>query len=90
MSFEPFHYTERRHANGVTARVTRYLDGVGVWYEATRHEPGEDLNAPAMLINGWLVLAAARTAADALAHPGCDGVGCGGWPATPFRPWDGA
>ena len=64
---------ERRHANGVVARVFRELDGAGYRADA--------LPAAAFVPDReWPYLDTiddAQAEADALAHPGCRGEGCG-------------
>jgi hypothetical protein len=67
---------ERRHANGAIGRV--YRDDQGGGYLGTADplvgpEPDED---------AWPyvdTIAEAEAAADAAAHPGCTGDGCGAW-----------
>lgn len=66
---------ERRHANGVVARVHRDTEGAG--YLPSSSPPREDLDEPE-----WPYLdtiAEAQSSADAMAHPDCAGAGCGRW-----------
>ena len=73
---------ERRHANGVVARVHRESEGAG--YRPSSFPPREDLDEPE-----WPYLDTideALAAADAAAHPGCSGLGCQKWVAHAYRP----
>jgi hypothetical protein len=66
---------ERRHANGVLARVFRETEGAG--YRADALPAPLDAPDP-----DWPYLDTiddAQAAADALAHPACRGDGCGPW-----------
>lgn len=65
---------ERRHSNGALARVYRDDDGAGYRPAAVpHHDGGRDSEAYVDTIDG------AQAQADAYAHPGCTGAGCGAW-----------
>jgi hypothetical protein len=69
---------ERRHDNGVFARV--YRDDEGAGYRPAAFPPGDDTAEPE-----WPyvdTLDEAQALADGLAHPGCTGDGCGPWGAA--------
>jgi len=73
---------ERRHASGVRARVYRESEGAG--YRPATLPPVEDREEPE-----WPYLDTideAQASADAVAHPGCAGEGCGSWTAQVSRP----
>ena len=66
---------ERRHASGAVARVHRDTEGAG--YTPSASPPPEGWTEPE-----WPYLdtiGEAQDAADAMAHPGCTGAGCGAW-----------
>jgi hypothetical protein len=66
---------ERRHDNGVWARV--YRDDEGAGYRPASYPPDEAAVEPAWPYVDTLDEAQSR--ADELAHPGCPGQGCGRW-----------
>lgn len=74
---------ERRHVNGVLARV--YRDDEGAGYRPACLPAAGDADEPAWPY--WETIDEAQTAADALAHPECTGAGCDVWTgvATGFR-----
>jgi len=73
---------ERRHANGVVACVHRDSEGAG--YRPSSFPPREDLDEPEWPYQD--TIDEAQAAADAEAHPGCNGIGCTGWIAIASRP----
>ena len=73
---------ERRHANGVVARVHRESEGAG--YRASSLPAREDMDEPEWPYVDTIDQALA--AADTLAHPGCTGVGCQPWVTHSYRP----
>lgn len=66
---------ERRHGNGVLARVYREDEGAG--YRPACLPAADDSDEPAWPYRE--TIDEAQTAADALAHPECTGAGCGAW-----------
>jgi hypothetical protein len=67
---------ERRHANGATGRI--YRDDQGGGYLGT----ADPLVGPGPDTDDWPyvdTIGEAEAAADAAAHPGCTGDGCGRW-----------
>ena len=75
---------ERRHINGLFARVYRESEGAG--YRPATFPAREDLDEPE-----WPyvdTIDEAQAAADAAAHPGCTDDGCERWVAHSHRPVD--
>jgi hypothetical protein len=66
---------ERRHANGVIARVFRETEGAG-YRPDTLPSP---VSAPEREWPYLDTIDEAQSEADGLAHPECRGVGCGRW-----------
>lgn len=60
----------RRHSNGFIAAVVRHAEGM----LTARRWP-----QPGPYQTGLHDLSDARSAADEIAHPGCDGFGCARW-----------
>lgn len=66
---------ERRHDNGVLARIYREDEGAG--YRPASLPARDDVTEP-----DWPyvdTIDEAQILADELAHPGCTGHGCGRW-----------
>ncbi|MDP1568824.1 MAG: hypothetical protein Q8L86_02375 [Vicinamibacterales bacterium] len=76
---------ERRHSTGIIARI--YRDDEGAGYRAACLPAQDEADEPA-----WPyvdTLTEAEALADALAHEGCTGHGCGAWVSAsdlPYRP----
>ena len=72
---------ERRHVNGVFARVHRESEGAG--YRPSSFPPREDFSEPE-----WPyvdTIDEAQAEADTAAHPGCTGDRCQPWVAHSYR-----
>jgi hypothetical protein len=76
-------YVERRHANGVFARVlgVSYLGFEAYQAMSHRRDPAGNL-VTAVVNAGFQTMEQAQLEADELAHPGCTDTGCGRW-STP-------
>lgn len=70
---------ERRHAGGFVAQVYRETEGAGYRPAVS---PFVELLADADAWPYHDTIDAAQAAADAAAHPGCTGHGCGQWRAV--------
>jgi hypothetical protein len=75
----PTRMTERRHVNGVVARVS-YFAICDLYQASCYRSDSPDETFAAEISIGPYAKAIARSAADQLAHPDCDGVGCEPWP----------
>jgi hypothetical protein len=75
-------YVERRHANGVFARVlgVSYIGFEAYQAMSHRRDPAGNL-VTAVVNAGFQTREEAQLEADELAHPGCTDDGCGGWSA---------
>jgi hypothetical protein len=75
-------YVERRHGNGVFARVigVSYLGFEAYQAMSHRRDPAGNL-VTAVVNAGFQTMELAQREADELAHPGCTEEGCGRWSA---------
>jgi hypothetical protein len=75
-------YVERRHGNGVFARVigVSYLGFEAYQAMSHRRDPAGNL-VTAVVNAGFQTMEQAQREADELAHPGCTEGGCGRWTA---------
>lgn len=78
----PSSIAERRHGNGIVARVTYFASSGAFQSSIYTVTPGDAQNGPVW--TGHRAEARARAAADALAHPDCTGEACAEW--VPWEP----